>query len=195
VKLWPNIGPLDSAFPLFADARLRVVARGRGTPVARTGSAITIEVANTAGETVEIVGVCLGYRYTNPVVEALFGKGAPRLPLRELRGAAYPPFALGAGESATLTANLDQFQVLLGDGRTSLGPHSRFLDPAREDPDRLARRGRAEALLRNLVAGLSHRRLAAVVEDDRGTVHKAKVRWQAPGGMPPNPHALTGSRV
>ena len=188
-----SIDPLDSTFPLFEAPRLRVVARGEGVPVAGRDTALTIEVANLAQEPVEVRGVNAGYMYTNPLVEAAFGKTAPRLPLRELAEATSPPFMLDVGESVTWSTDLHQLEESVAEQQLVLGPHSSLVNLERieEEVVRGIRRGPLTVKVRNVMVGWSFRRLAIAITDDRDILYKTKVRWQSPGGTPPTtpPHA------
>lgn len=181
----PNIGVLDTAFPLFGTARLRVVARGWGVPVGEMGSFLTIDVTNVAREPVEVAGVHAGFRYTNPLAEAVAGKKAPMLPLRELDGGSPPPRVLGVGETVAWTAGLDQLERPLDEGGSRLAPHLRYLDANDIDLARWARRSRLAVAVRNAVARWTHRRLAVVVTDGQGSLYKTKVRWQPPDESAP----------
>lgn len=197
MRLLPNIGPLDSVFPLFAAPRLRVVARGVGIPAARRDTTLTIEVTNLAPEPVEVRSIHVGYMYTNLLTEATFGKSAPRFVLSELAGATPPPFTLGVDEPATWTTNLRQLAEGIEERRLTLGPHSSLVDLKRVEEDfvRGIRRGRASVKIRNVVASWSFRRLAVVVGDDRGSLYKTKVRWQPPSGAPPDHRSSSLSRA
>jgi len=197
MRLLPNVGPLDSSFPLFGTPSLRVVARGKGVPTARNGAVLTVEVTNLASRPVGVASVHVGYRYTNAFSEALFGRRTPELELRELSGRTPLPATLGVGESVAWTASLQQLAADVQERRLTLGPHSPYLDPRRIEAEILSgdRRGRATVACRNVLSAWSYRRLAIVVRDDRGTLHKAKVRWQPPGGAPPNPLIPSLSRA
>lgn len=86
MRLRPNIGPLDSTFPLFEAPRLRVVAQGEGVPVARRAPALTIEVANLAHEPGEVRDVNAGYMYTNLLIRGrVRQKGSPATAPRACR--------------------------------------------------------------------------------------------------------------
>lgn len=108
MRLLPNIGPLDSTFPLFRTPRLRVVARGEGVPIARDDTVLEIEATNLAPRPVGVSSIHVGYRYTNALSEAAVGKRAPELPLHELSGGPSFPATLDPGESVVWTANLEQ---------------------------------------------------------------------------------------
>lgn len=146
---------------------------------------LTIETTNAAQEAVVVTGVYAGYIYGNALVEVAVGRRTVKLPLLELEDAVRLPFVLGIGESATWTANLYQLREQPEEKQLTLYPHSRFLDFNRFDRERWVSYGRPAIMLRNRIARLSSRRLAVVVRDDQGAPHKAKVRWEPPGGRPP----------
>jgi hypothetical protein len=197
MRLLPNLGPLDSSFPLFGTPRLRVVVRGKGVPAARNDAVLTIEVTNLSSRPVGVASVHVGYMYTNAVSEAVFGRRAPELELRELSGRTPLPATLSVGESVTWTASLEQLAADVQERRLTLGPHSPYLDRRRFEAEILSgdRTRRATVAVRNAVSAWSYRRLALVVRDDRGTLYKAKVRWQPPGGGPPHTRIPSLSRA
>ncbi len=195
--LLPNLGPLDSSFPLFGTPRLRVVAHGKGVPAARNNAVLTIEVTNLASRPVGVASIHVGYRYTNALSEAFFGRRAPELELRELSGRTSLPATLGAGESVAWIASLEQLAVEAQERRLTLGPHSPYLDRRQLEAEILSgdRPESVTVAVRNALSARSYRRLAIVVRDDRGTLHKAKVRWQPPGSGPPNSRISSLSRA
>lgn len=196
MRLLPNIGPLDSSFPLFGAPRLRVVARGEGVPAAESDTVLTIEVTNLASRPTEVTSVHVGYMYMNGLSEAVFGTKAPELPLRELSGQASHPATLGPGESVVWTASLEQLAAEARERRLTLGPHSSWLEPNSLEPlERGVRFGQVGLAVRSYVSLWSHRRLAVVVRDEWGTIYKAKVRWRPPGGEPPYPRVSSLSRA
>lgn len=188
MKLWSNIGPLDSTFPLFGCARLRVSARGEFVPAARSARTLSIEVINRTREPVVVVGVYVGYRYTNIFAEMAFGESTPEFLVREFDGAPTPR-VIGAGGLITLNVNLDQFEERIEGGQLRLEGHSRYLDSNRIELESWATRPRALIAARNAIARWSQRRLAVAVRDDRGNLHKTKVRWQPPERQLANAHA------
>jgi hypothetical protein len=164
-----------------------LIARGRGLPVATANSTLTIEATNVSSAPVWIVGVYASFIHTFPFTEIFFGSGTLRIPLSELAGRPQPPCVLGVGESVVWSAELSQLREQSEAGQLVLGPHSRYFDlRTREDFERWMNRGRLAHVARNVVTTWSHRRLAVVLEDDRGGLHKAKVRWEPPEGMPPD---------
>ncbi len=134
----PNIGPLDSSFPLFGTPRLRVVVRGKGVPAARNDAVLTIEVTNLTSRPVGVASVHIGYRYTNALSEAFFGRRASELELRELSGRTPLPATLGVSESFAWTASLEQLAADVQERRLTLGPHSPYLDRRRLEAEILS---------------------------------------------------------
>lgn len=199
--LLPNIGPLDSSFPLFVTPRLRVVARGEGVPIARSDTVLELEVTNLAPRPVGVSRVHVGYRYTNALSEVAFGRRALELPLRELSGPACVPVTLDPGESAIWTANLEQVAAEARAKNLTAGPSYAWLEPdslepipVREVPlGRIV--GRIRLAIRNTVLAWTQRRLAVVVRDEEGALYKTKVRWRPPGGTPPDQRAPSSTQA
>ncbi len=158
---------------------------------------LMIEVRNLTLEPVEVRSVHAGYRYTNPLTEATFGKGAPELPLPDLAGDHRPPCVLAAGGSFIWTASMDQLVEVLAEKQLTLGPHSPYVHSYRIEADyvRGIRPGYTTVKIRNVVANWTFRRLAIVIQDDRDDLYKTKVRWQPPGGAPHNPRNPSPSRA
>ena len=152
---------------------------------------LTIEVTNVSSCPVDVSSVWVGYRYTNALSEAVLGKGAPELSLRRFSQRSPLPATLDVGESIVWTASLEQLAAEARERRLTLGPHSSWLEPNSLEAglERGIRPGRATVAFRNAASAWTHRRLAVVVRDDRGTAYKAKVRWRPPGGAPPDPRA------
>jgi hypothetical protein len=195
--LLPNIGPLDSSFPLFGTPRLRIVARGEGVPIARSDAVLEIEATNLAPRSVGVASIHVGYRYTNALSEAALGKRAPELPLRELFRGPSSPATLAPGESVVWTASLGQ---LAAEARAKILPpdsHQLFLEPASLEPvpgwD--SRFGRFGVAIDNTARAWTHRRLAVVVRDEEGALYKTKVRWLPPGGAPPDPRVPSSTQA
>lgn len=188
MKLWANIGAYETAFPLFRAARLRLSARGRTVLGAGSTRTLIIEMANIAQEPVEVAGVYVGYRYASVLAEMAFGESTPEFLVREFDGPP-PPRVIGAGGLITLNVNLDQFEERIEGGQLRLEGHSRYLDSNRIDLEWWATRPRALIAARNAIARWSQRRLAVAVRDDRGNLHKTKVRWQPPERQLANAHA------
>lgn len=172
--------PLNISFPLYRRPSLDVTVWGKGVPDAVRGSVLAIKVVNIAGVPVEITGVHAGFIYTALSTEVAFGSRTVKLPLRELTGETQPPCMLKAGESALWTANLRQLANELAEKQLTLYAHSRFLDSNNIDLERWSRRERLAVMMRNKIAMWSSRRLAVIIGEERGGLHKAKVRWQAP---------------
>lgn len=195
----PNIGPEGSSFPLCGTPSLRVAASAEGVPSARrsSGTVLEVEVENVAGRRVGVQSVRLGFVYQNALAEALFGRGAPELGVRELSGGPPLPAELDAGESLSWSAGLDQLAGELERRPLTLAPHSVLADPggAEEEILRGQRPGRAALAVRNALSAWSRRRPAVVVRDERGALHKAEVRWRPPGGGPPDPPVPRPGRV
>ena len=193
----PNIGPLDSSFPLFGTPRLRIVARGEGLPAARADTVLTIEATNISSRPVGVPGVHVGYRYTNALSEVVLGRRVPELPLRELSGRPSVPATLAPGESVVWAANLEQLAAEARAKNLTLGPHSSWLEPDSLEPvpGRETRFGRVGVAVRNTVRAWTHRRLAVVVRDEEGALYKTKVRWSPPGGAPPDPRVSSLTRA
>lgn len=189
MRLLPNIGPLDSSFPLFRTPRLRVVARGEGVPIARSDTVLEIEMTNLAPRSVGVSGIYVGYRYTNALSEVALGKRAPELPLRDLSGRLSVPTTLDPGETVVWTTNLRHLAAEARAKNLTPDSHPLFLEPASLEPvpGREARLGRDGVAIDNTVRAWTHRRLAVVVRDEEGALYKTKVRWLPPSGAPPDP--------
>ena len=195
--LLPNIGPLDSSFPLFGAPRLRVVARGEGVPIARSDTVLDLEVTNVSPGPVGVASVRVGYRYTNALSEAVLGKRAPELPLRELSSGPSVPATLQPGETVVWAANLGQVAEEARARGMTHRLHPLFLEPrsVEEELGRDFRLGRAGVALDNTARAWTHRRLAVVVRDEDGAVYKTKVRWLPPGGAPPDLRVPSSTRA
>lgn len=195
--LLPNIGPLDSSFPLFGAPRLRVVARGEGLPIARRDTVVTIEATSLSPRPVGVTGVRVGYRYTNALSEVALGKRAPELPLRELSGGPSVPATLEPGETVVWTANLGQLAAEARAKNLTPDSHPLFLEPASLEPvpGREARFGRVGVAVDNTVRAWTHRSLAVVVRDGEGALYKTEVRWLPPGGAPPAPRIPSSNQA
>ena len=179
--------PVGIAFPLHRRPRLKVVAHGRGLPDASRDPVLTIEVTNAARVPVGITGVYTSFIHTSFFTEVVFGSRTAQLPLHEFDEGPRPPYVLDIDESVTWKANLRQLRGQLEEKQLTLERHSRYLDLSRIDLERWRSRGRLAIVIRNRIATTSHRRSAVVVLDDKGGLHKAKVRWQPPGSRPPRP--------
>ena len=195
--LLPNIGPLDSSFPLFGAPRLRVVARGEGVPVARSDTVLEIEATNVSPRPVGVSGLRVGYRYTNALSEVALGKRAPELLLRELSGGPSVPATLEPGETVVWTANLGQLAAEARAKNLTPDSHPLLLEPRSLDPGpgKEARFGRVGVAVDNTVRAWTHRSLAVVVRDGEGALYKTEVRWLPPGGVPPGPRVPSSTRA
>lgn len=172
--------PLNISFPLHKRPSLDVTVWGRGMPDANQGPVLAIKAVNLTDVPIEVNGVDAGFIYTSLPTEVVFGSRTVRLPLRVLTGERQLPCVLQAGEAALWTANLCQLTDELQEKQLKLSSHSRYLDARRIDIERWRRRGRLATIAHNRIAMLSSRRLAVVVSDGRGSLHKAKVKWSVP---------------
>lgn len=178
--------PLNISFPLHRQPTLRVSARGRGLPTTSPDARMLVEAVNIGRSVVRIEGVYASFIYTSFPTEVMLGAMTTTFALRELDGVLSPPCELRPGEHVAWTVRLDQLREPMAREGTSLGPHSRFFHPGtREDVERWIGRGRLSKGLGNMVAGMSHRRLAVALRDDQNGVYKAKIRWEPPNGTRP----------
>lgn len=173
--------PLGVSFPLYRHSALRVIVRGKGVPRVEHGPTLEISALNTSGSSVMVSDVSASVIYSAFPTEILLGSRTARLPLRELEG---PPLScvLAPGESAVWTADLRQRAEETP--QPNLMPHTPFFEMSDTSAERWQRYGRAGTMLRNLLVDLTQRQLAVTLRDERGTIYKAKVRWQPPQGGP-----------
>ena len=159
---------------------MKVDARMRGAPDALRNPLLRVKVRNTALAPREVSALYLTYRYQNPLVEALFGGSAPRVPLTDLAREGDPPRPVAAGHSLVWTKELGEMAGQLEERGMRLWPDFGLM--ALDDPrsERLVALGRLGVGAVNLLRTLSSRDLAVMVVDGRSRRRKVEVRSEPP---------------